>query len=310
MINTINSKNKALVSIVYATYNRKTDILSALEDLKKQTYNNFEIIVVDNGSKDGTSEAIKTNFPTAKIIGLKENLGCPAGRNIGIREANGEFIMTLDDDAISEPTLIERGATILRNNPDIGIVSGKILTHGTNQIESWDKKWSTEFIDNSFFTYIFQEGCSLIRKKVFDEVGVYPENFFIQFENRDLGNRVIDAGYKILYYPPMIIYHKGNPKSTSEFFYAYRNSLYLYIKQYPYLRLFKYASALTGLYIYKFLKVNKIHLLPKAWYEVIKESKQLFKQRKVLKKSTIKEIDRLRKCVNNLNQYYSKIAFK
>ncbi len=299
-----------LVSVVYATFNRRELILEALENLKKQTHQNIEIIVVDNGSSDGTSEAVKQQFPDIRLIQLPENLGCPGGRNVGIRVAKGEYIITLDDDAISDPHLIENGLNVLQDNPDIGVVFGKIINYHTEQYEEWLKKWPASYIDKSFFTYIFQEGCSLIRKKVFDEVGVYPENFFIQFENRDLGNRVIDAGYKILYYPPMIIYHKGNPKSTSEFFYAYRNSLYLYIKQYPYLRLFKYASALTCLYIYKFLKVKKIHLLPKAWYEVIKESKQLFKQRKVLKKSTIKEIDRLRKCVNNLNQYYSKIAFK
>jgi len=304
------NESNILVSVIYATFNRRKLILEALADLRKQTYKNIEVIVVDNGSTDGTANAIEKQFPGVTLIKLKENIGCPSGRNVGIRAAHGEYIMTLDDDAFSEPTLIEKGVYILKNYPQIGIVYGKIFTYPSMQIENWNNRSSSEFSSKSFFTYSFSEGGSLIRKKVLDEVGMYPENFFRQFENRDLGNRILNAGYRLLYYPRMVLYHKGTPAGTSELYYSYRNLIYLYIKQYPVARLIAYLMGLTGLFFIKFTKQGQTHLLVKAWFDIIKETKILLQQRNTLKKETIKEINRLRKCVNNLPNFYSEVAFE
>ncbi len=299
-----------LVSVIYATYNRRNDILNALDDLQKQTYNNLEVIVVDNGSTDGTVEAIKKQFTDVTLIALDKNLGCPSGRNVGIRKAKGEFIITLDDDAETEPNAIENGVNIMKDNPDIGVLSGKVITFDTKKPEHWFYNSPIEFIDKSYYTYFFVELSSLLRKKVLDEVGLYPDNFFRQYECRDLGNRILDAGYKIVHTPVILIYHKGPPISLSELYYNYRNSLYIYIKQYPIFQLVTQGIGLTGLFFMHFVKHKKPFLLLKAWHEVIRESRYLLESRKVLKPGTIKYIKQLKKYVNKLPKYYTKVQFR
>lgn len=299
-----------LVSIIYASYNRKNDLLNALRDIQHQTYQNLEIIVVDNGSTDGTAEAIKTQYPSLHLIELEENLGCPSGRNVGMRVASGEFIATLDDDAELEPTAIEKAVNLLKKHPDVAIVTGKVINTESNQAEYWQFNSDPAYMDKYFFTYYFGELCSLLRKSALDQVGLYPDNFFRQSENRDLGNRILDAGYKILYFPDFLVFHNGGSKSLLEYYYEYRNKLFIYIKQYHIRRIFFLSIPLSCLYFYRFLKYRQPLLIFKAWKDLINEWPVLMNERRVLRNTTIKNINQLKKYVHNLPRYYSKVSFK
>lgn len=298
-----------LVSIVYASYNRKHDLLNALRDIQKQTYQSLEIIVVDNGSTDGTSEAIKLEFPDVHLIELKENLGCPSGRNVGMRVARGQFVTTLDDDAELEPTSIEKAVALLSRHPDIAVLTGKVINSQTKQPEYWQFKSDPAYIDKCFYTYYFGELCSIFRKSVLDEVGLYPDNFFRQCENRDLGNRILDSGHKILYFPDFLVYHSGGPKTLMEYYYEYRNKIYIYVKQYPWYRTLFLVVPLTFLYSLRFLGHRQPFLLGKAWKDIILEFPNLLKERRVLKKTTLRNMKRLKKSVHNLPKFYSNVRF-
>ena len=91
-----------LVSVIIVTWNRKDDILDALNALVRQTYKNLEIIVVDNGSSDGTSNEIKKKYPNCNLIILSSNLGCEEGFNVGMVNSNGDILIFLDSDAYFE----------------------------------------------------------------------------------------------------------------------------------------------------------------------------------------------------------------
>ena len=97
-----------LVSVVIVTWNRRMDVLMAVQSVYTQPYPNVEVIVVDNGSSDGTVEALAAAYPAATVIAMKRNLGVAAGRNPGIAVARGEFVVILDSDAILDRDALAR----------------------------------------------------------------------------------------------------------------------------------------------------------------------------------------------------------
>ena len=88
-----------LVSVVIITWNRKDDVLESVQSIYKQNYQNVEVVVVDNGSTDGTADALAQVFPAVKIVTLNRNTGVSEGRNLGVAAATGEVIFFLDSDA-------------------------------------------------------------------------------------------------------------------------------------------------------------------------------------------------------------------
>ena len=112
------------LSVVILTCNRKDVLTELLDDLRKQTlYGQFEIIVVDNHSQDGTCETIASTYPEVRCLRLSENRGC-GGRNVGIQEAREDIIVTLDDDIVfSRPDELERVLKALRKHNDADVIT-------------------------------------------------------------------------------------------------------------------------------------------------------------------------------------------
>ena len=95
-----------LVSVVIVTWNRREDVLETVQSVHNQTYPNYEVVVVDNGSTDGTVEALSEADPEVKLVALSENRGASVGRNAGFEAAEGDIVFLLDSDAsLSKDTL-------------------------------------------------------------------------------------------------------------------------------------------------------------------------------------------------------------
>lgn len=200
-----------LVSVIILSWNRKNEILKTLEDLKRQTYKNFEIIVVDQVSTDGTLEAIEELFSDAKIIRLHKNFGVPGGRNIGIANAKGNILVFLDNDASLNERALEIVVKRFSMEDSLGIIGFKILnaTTGKLDLSSWAyQKVKIKDEDMEFRTYSFCGGASAIKKGVFEKVGYYWDELFWGWEEIELSIRVLDAGYAILYLPSIIVNHR------------------------------------------------------------------------------------------------------
>jgi len=219
------TKNKqSKVSIIVITWNGIRHISDCLKSIQKSTYLNYEIIVVDNGSKDGTPELISKEFSQVKLIREKKNLGFTGGNNIGIKQSRGEIIFLLNDDTKIHPRLIETLVRELESSSKIGIVGPKIYFMGEP-----DKIWfaggkinwargesshlgrnltDKELNNDSKKEVDFITGCALmIKKEVIDKIGLLDNKFFAFYEDADWCQKAKKAGYKVIYTPFGGVWH-------------------------------------------------------------------------------------------------------
>jgi len=172
------------ISVIVPTYNRADIISETIGSVLNQTYQNFEIIVVDDGSIDNTREIIvNINDPRIKYI-YQENAGPSAARNNGIKNAQGEYVAFLDSDDIWLPEKLEKQVNIINDNPDIGMVScwAEGVSHDLKQVlyrKASKINCQKDFIRGMLFdpdNTINGTPTFVIKKEYFDKVGYFPEN--------------------------------------------------------------------------------------------------------------------------------------
>lgn len=240
------------ISIIILTLNSVRFIKSSLDSVFTQDYQDFEVIIVDNGSKDGTVSFIKENYPRVILIENKENLGAAGARNQGIRVSKGKQILTLDCDIILEKGFLRKMMSFEEEiEKSVGMFQSKILNVDKKTIYScgiYLSKLRRFFdigkgrFDNGQFNnsrYIFGacSAAALYKKEMLDEIkqdaGYFDERFFFLVEDVDLSWRAQRKGWKALYYPEAVCYHLGNSSNTSQKmrqYLCFRNRYYTIIK--------------------------------------------------------------------------------
>lgn len=214
-----------LVSVVTINYNQSKVTIDLLESLRKITYPNIEIIVVDNASPSDNPDTLKTLFPEIILIKSSQNLGFAGGNNLGIRKAKGEYILLLNNDTEVTPDFLEPMVQKFVHNPLVGAVSPKIYFHHTpkmlqftgispiNNTTIRSTGWGFGKMDEGQFdedkeSYFAHGAAMMVPRKVIEEVGLMAEIFFLYYEEMDWGQRIRNEGYKILYVHNSVIYHK------------------------------------------------------------------------------------------------------
>lgn len=295
-------KNNITLTVSILTCNRKNVLSELLESLKKQTlYRQFEVIVVDNNSSDGTQEAVTERHPEVRYIRLAENIGC-AGRNIGIKEATGDIVVTLDDDVFFRRNdEVERIISVFLKNKDANVINFKILFHDTFELIPFNwfhpRKFE-DYSDSTFETDYISEGAVAFRKEIFDKAGYYPEDFFISHEGYDLAYRIIADNYTIIYSHEIEVLHriaKKQRESWRNTYYDTRNYIWLLIKYYPLNLLFKqlaYRMVTTFLFS---LRRGQLLWYLKALIDAAKGIPSQIKKRRVLSKHIIIRLKEIRK---------------
>ena len=181
------------VSVIIPCYNQAQYVSSAIESALNQTYQNIEIVCINDGSDDNSSEIIKDfsdKYSNILFIDNKTNNGVISARNTAIEASHGEYILPLDADDIIEPTYIEKAVKILNENPKIGIVYCKAKIFG-NKEEDWDLAPFNKS-DILYCNCIF---CSaLFRKSDFIKAGMYKENMSCGCEDHDLWLSFVELG--------------------------------------------------------------------------------------------------------------------
>ncbi len=214
--------DKPRVSIIVLTWNEKRHVLECLDSLRRLEYPNLEIIVVDNGSTDGTQKIIKEKFPELKLIQNKENLGFAEGNNIGARHATGDYLLFLNNDTVVDENMINELVKVAESDDKIAILGpkiyfydrrnviwfagGKLKTYGTTHygFNEKDVGQHDKIRDVDFVT-----GCALmIRKSMAKKIGLFDPFFFIYYEDLDLSLRAREAGYRVIYAPKAVMWHK------------------------------------------------------------------------------------------------------
>lgn len=237
----------SIIILTWKSYDVTRDCLSSLRSVE---YQNFEVVLVDNASGDGSAERLAIEFPEITLIRNQTNLGFPAGNNVAIEAvlARGtDYFLLLNNDTIVSPDFLSELVRVAESDPRIGMVNPKIYYYdppdriwyaggkykpwwsfaemrGVNQRDS-GKYDTTEVI--SFIT-----GCAcLVKAAVVSKIGLLDEVFFLGFEDLDWCVRSFQAGFKAVYVPSSVIWHKAsydtkrNLGKPARDFYATRNSV-------------------------------------------------------------------------------------
>jgi len=270
--------------IIILNWNNYPDTKKCLDSVFKITSVEFKVILVDNGSTDGSVDRIGVEFPKVNIIKNRENLGFCEGNNIGIRKAleNGsEYIMLLNNDTVVDAEAINNLIKTASSDNNIGIVSPKILfMDNPNKIwfcggyyrsiikKPYHKNYGKN--DSKFEAILncdWVSGCCmLIKSSVFGKIGFFDEDYFANCEDVDLCIRAKKAGFRIVVDSRASIYHKFASSFGGKYspFYTYfrtRNVLLLFKKQRMLLPLiinlfiFPFYSIVTSLFRLRFKSV-------------------------------------------------------
>ncbi|MFH1781377.1 MAG: glycosyltransferase family 2 protein [Patescibacteria group bacterium] len=281
------SKEYPLVSAVIFCWNRKDDLRITLEKVQDNPYPNLEIIVVDNGSTDGTAQMVKEQFPKARLTCLPENIGIAAG-NVGFKQAKGKYILVLDDDSYPASKAIFRSIEEMEKDRKLGIVTFNIYDPTTNQpIPRSHRPPSAVPVETFSFT-----GCGVIlRKDVFSQVGFYPEENFLYQNELQPSVRILDMGYKIKFYPEIIAYHKFSPKHRAnkrDILYGTRNNLLFIWKHLPFIRAIITSNGVLFIYGARALKSFLIIDYLKAVIGFFAKLPLVIRERKVIRPKVVK----------------------
>lgn len=283
-----------LVSVVIVTWNRQADVLAAVHSVYDQAYPHVEILVVDNGSTDGTVEALHRAHPEITIIALDHNWGAAAGRNPGIVAAKGDIIFLLDSDASLRSDTLAKVVSKFQSDPGLGIVACKIVNAQTGELDpnsGWifSERDKAEQ-DQAFLSYSFCSAGAAIRSEVIERVGLFWELLFIYREEDELSLRVWDADYEVLYYPDARVCHRASPQkrvaSSRREYFDLRNSLYIYLARYPWWMLVLFVPLKIAVGLVKGLGRGCMGETLRALADVARNSPSLLKQRRPISRET------------------------
>jgi GT2 family glycosyltransferase len=217
--------NYPLVSIITINFDHPEVTCQLLASLRKATYQNFEIIVVDNASPNDDPACIKETFPEIIFIQSKENLGFAGGNNLGIRIAKGKYILLLNNDTEVDPGFLEPLVAKFETNPQIGAVSPKIkFFHTPDTIQfagisefnpytirnkgiGYGEKDSGQF-ELDRLTAFVHGAAMMVPMDVIRKVGLMAECYFLYYEEHDWAARIKKAGYQLWYVHNSTVLHK------------------------------------------------------------------------------------------------------
>ncbi|MFH1508443.1 MAG: glycosyltransferase family 2 protein [Candidatus Omnitrophota bacterium] len=233
------------ISIIIVTFNSLSNIKLCLSSIDIKRFPNLEVIIVDNGSSDGTVSFIKSNYPEYVLIENTANLGSSRARNQAIRASKGEWILALDSDVILDKEFLNNAYDIISLAPlNVGAVQPKVLNAFNNRIYtlgilltylgrfydlSYNKKDGKKHnVKRSIFGA--SSTSALYRRKMLDDTkddsGYFDESFFFLAEDVDLAFRSAARGWRALYDPELICYHSGNSSQTDHLhrkYFCWRN---------------------------------------------------------------------------------------
>ena len=240
-----------IVAIV-VTWNRRADLVRCLASLQASDYDNFEVVVVDNGSNDGSRAAVRQAFPRINYLSSANNLGFAGGNNLGIRcglERGADYVFLLNDDAVVEPSTLGALAQAAEAQPAAGMWGAKIYALEDRRVVisgggvlqgGWrpmhrsqgarDDSAPGGSAEDRPIAVDFLSGAALLAsRKAIEAVGLLDEDFYLYFEDVEWCYRARQRGFSVLAVPQAVVYHPDtrarDPDSPSVTYYSARNSL-------------------------------------------------------------------------------------
>jgi GT2 family glycosyltransferase len=237
-------------SIIIPHFNGRHHLDDCFQSLAAMTCQDYEILLVDNGSSDGTQDYVRAQYPQVRLIELGQNRGFTGACNAGWAAATGDIIILLNNDTAVHPHWLAELLQAFQQHPEAGSVASKMLLFDQRQtlhtagdyyrvdgIPGNRGVWQTDAGQYDTPDYVFSAcgGSAAYRREIIAEIGFLDDDFFFSCEDVDLGWRLQLAGWKVLYWPTAVVYHKlkATGGSVTGSYYDGRNFLYLIWKNYP-----------------------------------------------------------------------------
>ncbi len=307
------------IAVVIPNFNGKDFVGKCLDSLQAQTHD-VHIIVVDNGSSDGSAEFIKKNYPDIELIELPENTGFTGGVNTGIKKAleqGTNYILLFNSDAVADRNWAKELVEAAESHATAGIVTCKFMRSDRKHFDStgdFYTTWGLPFprgrnkVDSGQYDkaeYVFGAtgGASLYKAECLKDIGLFDDTFFLYFEDVDISFRAQLKNWKVFYEPKAVAYHDVGATSSKmgsiarkysiqNFILTYTKDMpgRLYLKYYPLFLLQLARMKLGALRDHQFSAAvsglfSAVRLLPHAFAQ----RRQIQKSRKV----SVKDIDSL-----------------
>jgi len=299
-----------LVTVIIVNWNGLPLLSECLESLRHQKFRNFETILVDNGSSDGSVHWVKKHYPQTRIISLSKNTGFCVANNIGYSHVKTKYVALLNNDAVAHHLWLENLVKGLETHVKAGSAASKILHHAKpHAIDRVGDAYTNAGVGllrgRGMPSHAFDEpewvfgacaAAALYRKDMIEDIGFFDEDFFLLYEDVDFSFRAQLNAYKCLYVPDAIVYHKSSSTivrdSDISIYYGHRNLEWVYFKNMPFAlimeTLFLHMFHTVGSILY-FSSKGNIKSIMKAKSDAFKQLKRILKKRRCIQKR--KKID-------------------
>jgi GT2 family glycosyltransferase len=241
-----------LISVIVLNWNGRKFLPECLDSLAAQTLRDFEVVLIDNGSSDGSPEFIRDHYPWVKLVALPENVGFAAGNNRGLEAATGEFLVALNNDTRVEPGFLAELLAVAQAFPKAGMVAAKMLNYfepgridavalkiGVNGLGyniGYGEQDAGQY-DGNVKAFGPCGGAALYRRSMIDQVGFFDPDFFAYYEDFDLAWRGRLAGWDCACAPRAVVYHVHSATSGEwspfKVYQTHRNKWFVIVKNWP-----------------------------------------------------------------------------
>lgn len=244
-----------LVSVVIVSYNRRDELRKCVLSAQKQTYKPLEIVVVDNYSESSIIDMLRTEFPDIRVIRLHRNFGWPFAKNVASLNIKGEYIYFLDDDLYCFPDAIEKMIEIMKQHPEVGIVTGQTIDPDSGKHGRLNERFHVNDKEGGGYTTSIYGGHSLMRREVLEKIGFYPDHSRYGGLDRAITLKALDQRIFTYYCPEAYGYHVVTETArdrNKNFRILYRNAIHIAWELYPLLL----AIGMFFISVWRFFKAS------------------------------------------------------
>ncbi|MEN8098343.1 MAG: glycosyltransferase family 2 protein [Chloroflexota bacterium] len=291
------------LTIIIVNWNVRDLLRRCLQSLHEaNTSLETQIIVVDSASSDGSVEMVSDEFPQVSLLVQKENIGFTRGNNLGIADANSEYILLLNPDTVVDSNALEEMVAYMQEHPEVGVL-GPLLVYPDGSIQSSRRRFPTlatlffestwlqpiaprKVLDNYYVKDIPDDevakvgwimgACMLVRQKAIDEAGPLDEGYFMYSEEMEWQRRIQDKGWQVVYYPQVRVVHfegKSSEQVMAQRHIYFQQSKLRYARQ--------YFGPFRGTLLRVFLLANYV------WQMILESGKWIVGHKRTLRKQRI-----------------------
>lgn len=249
----MHDNDRPRASILIVNWNGLEHLPVCLDSLAAQTFRDFEVVLVDNGSKDGSLEFVAKNYPWVRLVPLPENTGFATGNNRGLEHARGDYLVTLNNDTRVEPDWLETLVEVADAHPRAGMVASRICAFSDPDVldsigmaicrdgmargQYRNRRWSSLAL-REVEEILMPSACAALYKRVMlDETGFFDDEFFAYAEDVDLALRGRLAGWEAVAATRAVVHHKysqtGGRLSPFKVYLVERNHYWVALKNFP-----------------------------------------------------------------------------